>query len=170
MGDFTSSAWPHYTFSSALLILKHTYRQSRCLPQILLESKHCLTQREMRSKLSRKQENVSAPSAPFTHQRDSRIDSSLSDRTKRVKDARSEAQKEIDEYRQQKEEEFKKFEKEHTSGNKKAEQDAENETEEKLKETKDVGKKSGNKVVEDLLKAVSDVRPVVPQRVKQPTA
>lgn len=58
----------------------------------------------------------------------------------------------------------------HTSGNKKAEQDAENETEEKLKETKDVGKKSGNKVVEDLLKAVSDVRPVVPQRVEQPTA
>ncbi|PSK51744.1 V-type proton ATPase subunit G [Elsinoe australis] len=124
----------------------------------------------MRSKLSRKQENVSAHPALLPQLRDSIVNLPLPDRTKRVKDARSEAQKEIDEYRQQKEEEFKKFEKEHTSGNKKAEQDAENETEEKLKETKDVGKKSGNKVVEDLLKAVSDVRPVVPQRVEQPTA
>ncbi|PNS15216.1 V-type proton ATPase subunit G [Sphaceloma murrayae] len=90
-------------------------------------------------------------------------------RTKRVKDARSEAQKEIDEYRKQKEEEFKKFEKEHSSGNKKAEQDAEKDTEEKLKETKEVGKKSGKKVIDDLLNAVSDVRPVVPNRVEQPT-
>ncbi|KAL1296587.1 hypothetical protein AAFC00_000084 [Neodothiora populina] len=89
-------------------------------------------------------------------------------RTKRVKDARSEAQKEIEEYRQKKEEEFKSFEKEHTSGNKKAEEDAEKENEEKLKEIKEIGGKQGQKVVEDLLKAVTDVKPIVPDRVAQP--
>ncbi|KAF2222474.1 H+-ATPase G subunit-domain-containing protein [Elsinoe ampelina] len=91
-------------------------------------------------------------------------------RTKKVKDARSEAQKEIDDYRKQKEEEFKKFEKEHTSGNKKAEEDAQKDTDAKLQEIKKIGDKSGKKVVEDLLKAVNDVKPVVPQRVEQPTA
>ncbi|GME36021.1 Triacylglycerol lipase [Neofusicoccum parvum] len=78
------------------------------------------------------------------------------DRTKRVKDARSEAQKEIEEYRQKKEEEFKAFEKEHSSGNKKAEEEADKATDVKLKEIKEIGKKSGNKVIEDLLKAVTD--------------
>ncbi|KAL1296588.1 hypothetical protein AAFC00_000084 [Neodothiora populina] len=92
----------------------------------------------------------------------------VADRTKRVKDARSEAQKEIEEYRQKKEEEFKSFEKEHTSGNKKAEEDAEKENEEKLKEIKEIGGKQGQKVVEDLLKAVTDVKPIVPDRVAQP--
>ncbi|MCJ1445050.1 MAG: hypothetical protein MMC23_005555 [Stictis urceolatum] len=80
-------------------------------------------------------------------------------RTKRVKDARSEAQSEIDEYKESKEDEFKKFESEHTSGNKKAEEDANNDAETKLKEIKSVGSKNGDKVVEDLLKIVMEVQP-----------
>ncbi|CAF9920204.1 MAG: hypothetical protein GOMPHAMPRED_002008 [Gomphillus americanus] len=86
-------------------------------------------------------------------------------RTKRVKDARSEAQKEIEEYRNQKEEEFKKFESEQTGGNKKAEEDANRDTEAKLKDIKAAGSKSGDKVVEELLKIVTEVKPEVPQRV-----
>ncbi|KAI9855477.1 MAG: H(+)-transporting V1 sector ATPase subunit G [Vezdaea acicularis] len=89
-------------------------------------------------------------------------------RTKRVKDARSEAQKEIEDYKKQKDEEFKKFEAEHTSGNQKAEEDANKEAEGKLKDIKEIGGKSGDKVVEDLLKAVMDVQPVVPDRVNAP--
>ncbi|KAK3052857.1 hypothetical protein LTR09_005921 [Extremus antarcticus] len=91
-------------------------------------------------------------------------------RTKRVKDARSEAQKEIEEYRQKKEEEFKAFENKQTSGNKDAETQAEKDTEEKLKEITEIGKKTGPKVVDDLLNACVDVKPVVPDRVEQPTA
>ncbi|KAI9677371.1 MAG: hypothetical protein M1817_006323 [Caeruleum heppii] len=94
------------------------------------------------------------------------------DRTKRVKDARSEAQKEIDDYRKQKDQEFKKFESEaglvHTSGNQKAEEDADKEADQKMKEMKDVGSKSGDKVVDDLLKAVTDVKPEAPDRVTAP--
>ncbi|KAI9682825.1 MAG: H(+)-transporting V1 sector ATPase subunit G [Bathelium mastoideum] len=86
-------------------------------------------------------------------------------RTKRVKDARSEAQKEIDDYRKQKEEEFKAYEKEHSSGNQKAEEDANKDTEEKINEIKGIGDKEGKKVVEDLLKAVFDVKPEVPDRI-----
>ncbi|KAF2093433.1 vacuolar ATPase [Rhizodiscina lignyota] len=84
------------------------------------------------------------------------------DRTKRVKDARSEAQKEIEDYRKQKDDEFKSFENEHTSGNKKAEEDADKETEGKLKEIKEIGSKSGQKVVDDLLNAVVNPKPVPP--------
>ncbi|TGO88918.1 hypothetical protein BPOR_0134g00050 [Botrytis porri] len=62
-------------------------------------------------------------------------------RTKRVKEARDEAKKEIDAYRKEKEDEFKKFEAEHTSGNKKAEEDANKDAEIKLKEIKEAGKK-----------------------------
>jgi len=91
-------------------------------------------------------------------------------RTKRVKDARSEAQKEIEDYRTQKEDEFKAFEKEHSSGNKQAEEQAEKDTDKKLQEIKEIGKKSGPKVVDDLLHAVVDVKPVVPDRTVQPTA
>ncbi|KAF2017842.1 vacuolar ATPase-like protein [Aaosphaeria arxii CBS 175.79] len=80
-------------------------------------------------------------------------------RTKRVKDARSEAQKEIEEYRKEKDEEFQKFEKEHTSGNKKAEEDANKETDEKIKEIEGIGKKSGPKVVEQLINAVTNAKP-----------
>ncbi|KAK6429946.1 hypothetical protein LTR95_013903 [Oleoguttula sp. CCFEE 5521] len=92
------------------------------------------------------------------------------DRTKKVKDAKAEAQKEIEEYRQQKQEEFEKFEKEQNGGNKKAEEDADKETEKKLAEIKQVGEKTGPKVVQDLLKAVVDVKPVAPERVAQPVA
>ncbi|KKA18524.1 hypothetical protein T310_7518 [Rasamsonia emersonii CBS 393.64] len=70
------------------------------------------------------------------------------DRTKRVKDARTEAQKEIEEYRRQKEEEFRKFEAEHTSGNKKAEEEANREAELRLQEIKEAGKKHGDKVIQ----------------------
>ncbi|KAF2494221.1 V-type ATPase [Lophium mytilinum] len=80
-------------------------------------------------------------------------------RTKRVKDARSEAQKEIEEYRSQKEAEFKAFEKEHSSGNQKAEEDANKEAEAKVKEIKGIGSKTGSKVVDQLLAAVTDVNP-----------
>ncbi|MCJ1224714.1 hypothetical protein MMC12_001359 [Toensbergia leucococca] len=90
------------------------------------------------------------------------------DRTKRVKDARSEAQKEIEEYRKQKDEEFKKFEKEHTSGNKKAEEDASADADDKLKEIKEAGGKTGDKVVEELLRVVTEIKPEVPDRVNAP--
>ena len=53
----------------------------------------------------------------------------------------------------------------HTSGNKKAEEDANKDADNKLKEIKGIGSKSGDKVVEDLLKLVTEVKPQVPQRV-----
>ncbi|KAI4256248.1 MAG: hypothetical protein L6R42_006332 [Xanthoria sp. 1 TBL-2021] len=89
-------------------------------------------------------------------------------RSKRVKDARSEAQKEIEDYRKQKEDEFHKFEKEHTSGNKKAEEDASQDAEEQVKAIRSAGDKQGQQVVDDLLRVVTDVRPEVPDRVAQP--
>ncbi|KAI9798631.1 MAG: hypothetical protein M1825_005055 [Sarcosagium campestre] len=92
----------------------------------------------------------------------------VKDRTKRVKDARSEAQKEIEDYRKEKDEEFKKFEAEHSSGNKKAEADADQDAESKIKEIKASGGKSGKKVVDDLLQAVTNVEPEVPDRVAAP--
>ncbi|PGH34003.1 V-type ATPase, G subunit [[Emmonsia] crescens] len=85
-------------------------------------------------------------------------------RTKRVKDARAEAQKEIEEYRQKKEEEFKKFEAEHSSGNKVAEDEANKEAEVKVQEIKDIGKKKGGQVVENLIHAVTDVQPQIPKK------
>ncbi|KAK3622632.1 H(+)-transporting V1 sector ATPase subunit G [Elasticomyces elasticus] len=85
-------------------------------------------------------------------------------RTKRVKDARSEAQKEIEEYRQQKDQEYNSFEKEHTSGNKAAEEQADKDTQKQLDEIKQIGKKTGPQVVEDLIKAVMTVNPQVPDR------
>ncbi|KAJ5981706.1 Vacuolar (H+)-ATPase G subunit [Penicillium canescens] len=88
------------------------------------------------------------------------------DRTKRIRDAKAEAQKEIEEYKSQKEEEYKKFETEHSSGFKKAEDDANKETEAKLQEIKDAGKKQGDKVVADLLRVTTDVKPEVPEKIK----
>ncbi|ORX96355.1 H+-ATPase G subunit-domain-containing protein [Clohesyomyces aquaticus] len=79
-------------------------------------------------------------------------------RTKRVKDARSEAQKEIEAYKKEKEQEFVSFEKQHSSGNKKAEEDANKEAEAKIKEIDGIGKKSGSKVVDQLLDAVTNVK------------
>lgn len=58
----------------------------------------------------------------------------------------------------------------HTSGNKKAEEDAEKDIEVKLQEIKDIGDREGQKVIDDLLKAVMDVKPIVPNRVEQPVA
>ena len=57
-----------------------------------------------------------------------------------------------------------------TSGNKDAEQQAEKDTEQKLEEIEQIGKKTGPKVVDDLVNACIDVKPVVPDRVEQPTA
>ncbi|KAK9609438.1 hypothetical protein V6Z94_008836 [Aspergillus fumigatus] len=73
---------------------------------------------------------------------------------------------EIDEYRQQKEEEFKKFEAEHSSGYKKAEEDANKEAEVKLQDIQTAGKEKGNKVVEDLINAVIDVNPQASDKIK----
>ncbi|KAF4785019.1 V-type ATPase [Colletotrichum paranaense] len=83
-------------------------------------------------------------------------------RTKRVKEARDEAKKEIEAYRNSKEDEFKKFESEHSQGNKAAEDEANKEAEGKIKEIQGAGKKSQDKVVADLLKAVFEVKPVAP--------
>ncbi|KAI9835247.1 MAG: hypothetical protein M1838_005331 [Thelocarpon superellum] len=91
-------------------------------------------------------------------------------RTKRVKEARSEAQSEIDAHRKQTEEEFKKFEAEHSSGNKKAEEEADAEADATIKEIGEIGKKKGGQVVDDLLKAVMDVTPQVPDRATAPPA
>jgi V-type H+-transporting ATPase subunit G len=56
----------------------------------------------------------------------------------------------------------------HTSGNKKAEEDANKDAEVKMKEIKEAGKKGQDKVVKDLLKAVFDIKPVVPDRIEVP--
>ena len=56
----------------------------------------------------------------------------------------------------------------HSSGNKSAEQQAEKDTQKKLDEIKQIGQKTGPKVVDDLYKAVIDVRPEVPNKVSQP--
>ncbi|KAI9788720.1 MAG: hypothetical protein M1835_002119 [Candelina submexicana] len=90
------------------------------------------------------------------------------DRTKRVKDARSEAQKEIEDYKRTKNQEFKSFESEHSSGNKKAEDDANREAEDKISQIKSMGNSAGKKVIEDLLNAVTDIKPEAPERVAAP--
>ncbi len=51
----------------------------------------------------------------------------------------------------------------HTSGNKKAEEDANRDTEVKLNEIRETGNKLGSKVVDDLLSAVVDVKPKPPR-------
>ncbi|KAF3042027.1 hypothetical protein E8E11_007836 [Didymella keratinophila] len=85
-------------------------------------------------------------------------------RTKRVKDARSEAQKEIEDYKREKEAEYQKFEKEHSSGNKKAEDDAKKDTDNKVKEVEELGNKSGSKVVEQLIAAVTNANTKAPRK------
>jgi len=104
----------------------------------------------------------------------------LSDRTKRVKDARNEAQKEIDDYKKEKDTEYQKFEQEvritlgygggqrlmavqHSSGNQKAEDDAKKDTDVKVKEIDDIGNKSGSKVVDQLITAVTNAKPEPPR-------
>lgn len=51
-----------------------------------------------------------------------------------------------------------------SSGNKKAEEDANKDAEVKVKEIKEAGKKSGDKVIADLIKAVTTPRPEVPDK------
>ncbi|OXV05186.1 hypothetical protein Egran_07048 [Elaphomyces granulatus] len=65
----------------------------------------------------------------------------------------------------QREEEFKKFEAEHSSGNKKAEEEANREAETKLQEINESGKKTGEKVVADLIHAVISVNPEVLEKI-----
>ncbi|POS86886.1 V-type proton ATPase-like protein subunit G, partial [Erysiphe pulchra] len=82
------------------------------------------------------------------------------DRTKRVKEARDEAKKEIETYKKGKDDELRKYELEHSSGNKKAEEDADNEVTKKIIEIRELGKKGQDKVVQDLLNAVYEVTPI----------
>jgi V-type H+-transporting ATPase subunit G len=53
----------------------------------------------------------------------------------------------------------------HKQGNKKAEEDANKDAESKVKDIEAAGKKSGDKVVKDLLKAITDVKPEVPDKI-----
>lgn len=52
----------------------------------------------------------------------------------------------------------------HSSGNKAAEEQAETDAQKELDNIKKIGNEQGNKVVEDLVKAVMDVRPQVPDK------
>lgn len=54
------------------------------------------------------------------------------------------------------------------SGNKKAEEDAAKDAEKKVNEIKEAGKEKGDKVIEELLRAVTDVKPERPDRVNAP--
>jgi V-type H+-transporting ATPase subunit G len=52
----------------------------------------------------------------------------------------------------------------HSSGNKKAEDDAKKDTDSKVKEVEDLGNKSGSKVVEQLINAVTNADPKPPRK------
>lgn len=52
----------------------------------------------------------------------------------------------------------------HSQGNKKAEEEANKEAEVKIKEIKESGTKSQDKVINDLLSAVFDVKPTPPTK------
>lgn len=56
----------------------------------------------------------------------------------------------------------------YTSGNKQAEEDASRDADEQLKLIKRAGAEKGDRVVEDLLRVVTDVKPEVPDRVAAP--
>lgn len=58
----------------------------------------------------------------------------------------------------------------HTSGNKKAEEDAAQDADDQVQAIKSAGEKQGQHVVDDLLRVVTDVRPEVPDRVAQAQA
>lgn len=51
----------------------------------------------------------------------------------------------------------------HSSGNKKAEDDAKKDTDVQVKEIEEIGKKSGPKVVEQLIEAASNAKPEPPR-------
>jgi len=52
----------------------------------------------------------------------------------------------------------------HSSGNQKAEEDAKKDTDAKVKEVEELGKKSGGKVVDQLIEAVVNAHPEPPQK------
>jgi len=81
-------------------------------------------------------------------------------RTQRIKDARAEAAKEIEAYKAQKEDEFRRFQAEHSGASAKAEQEAAKEAEAALHRIKLAGEQHGHRVVEDLIKGVTEVHPV----------
>lgn len=56
------------------------------------------------------------------------------------------------------------------SGNRKAEEDAEKDTNQQLEDLKKLEEETGPSVIDDLLKAVVDVRPQAPERTEQPVA
>lgn len=58
----------------------------------------------------------------------------------------------------------------HTSGNKKAEEDASKDADEQISQIKSAGQKKGDEVVSELLRVVTDVKPEVPDRVEAPKA
>ncbi|KAK9466176.1 H+-ATPase G subunit-domain-containing protein [Lipomyces arxii] len=80
-------------------------------------------------------------------------------RTQKLKDARSEAAKEIEAYKAAKEAEFKKFESEHSSSNTKAEEEANAGVQSELVTIKELAAKSKEKVVAELIKAVTTPKP-----------
>lgn len=57
------------------------------------------------------------------------------------------------------------FDTQHSSGNKTAEADANKDAETQMVDIKEAGKKSGDKVVKDLVGAVTDVKPEVPEKI-----
>lgn len=58
----------------------------------------------------------------------------------------------------------------HTSGNKKAEEEASKDAEQQIESIKSSGQKKGDGVIDELLRVVTDVRPEVPDRVEAPKA
>jgi V-type H+-transporting ATPase subunit G len=52
----------------------------------------------------------------------------------------------------------------HSSGNQKAEEDAKKDTDVKVKEVQDLGGKSGSKVVDQLITAVTNAKPEPPRK------
>lgn len=52
----------------------------------------------------------------------------------------------------------------HSSGNQKAEEDAKKDTDAKVKEIEELGKKSGSKVVDQLIEAVVNAKPEPPRK------
>lgn len=60
------------------------------------------------------------------------------------------------------------YQSQHTSGNKKAEEDASKDADEQMKAIKDAGSKTGDKVVDDLLRVVTEVKPEIPDRIVAP--
>ena len=51
----------------------------------------------------------------------------------------------------------------HSSGNQKAEEEAKKDTDAKVKDIEEIGKKSGDKVIEQLINAVTNAKPEPPR-------